>query len=151
MATRIQITIDCHDTERLAAFWITALHYEPTRPPDGSGSWVDYWRSRGLPEDELAEIAEGGYDKISDPDGIGPTIWFQPVPESKTVKNRVHLDLDVTDGRTAPLAERTTRVEAEAERLIAAGASRSRTLTFEGLDYYGVVMQDPEGNEFCLT
>jgi Glyoxalase-like domain len=81
---------------------------------------------------------------------VGPRVWFQPVPEAKVVKNRVHLDLDVGGGRTAPLAERRRRVDAEADRLVAAGATRFRALSEEGVDHYGVVMQDPEGNEFCL-
>jgi hypothetical protein len=87
---------------------------------------------------------------IVDPDGVGPRIWFQPVPEGKVVKNRLHLDLDVGGGRGAPLAARRDRVDAEADRLVAAGATRFRVLSEEGVDHYGVVMQDPEGNEFCL-
>jgi predicted enzyme related to lactoylglutathione lyase len=72
------------------------------------------------------------------------------VPEPKVVKNRVHLDLDVSGGRGVPLATRTELVDAEAERLTTAGATTLRILT-EGVDYYAVVMQDPEGNEFCLS
>jgi hypothetical protein len=150
MATRIQITIDGHDTGRLADFWTTALHYERQPPPDGSPSWTDYWRSRGLPEEDLAEIEAEGYDKIADPDGVGPGIWFQPVPESKTVKNRVHLDLDVTP-KDQPLLERIPVVDAEVARLVAAGASILSTNAEPGVDHYGVVMADPEGNEFCVS
>jgi hypothetical protein len=150
MATRIQITIDCADTALLSRFWAAALHYVEMEPPDGSASWVDYFRKRGLNEEELAEIAEGGYDKIVDPDGIGPRIWFQVVPEGKVVKNRVHLDLDLTS-REGPLAERRARVDAEVERLKQLGASVFNVLFEEGFDYYGVVLQDPEGNEFCVS
>jgi hypothetical protein len=150
MATRIQITIDCADTALLSRFWAAALHYVEMEPPDGSASWVDYFRKRGLNEEELAEIAEGGYDKIVDPDGIGPRIWFQVVPEGKVVKNRVHLDLDLTS-REGPLAERRARVDTEVERLKQLGASVFRVLFEEGFDYYGVVLQDPEGNEFCVS
>ena len=146
MATRMQVTIDCADPGRLARFWATALGYRLEEPPDGFASWQDYWVSRGLPPEEV----EDGYDSIVDPDGVGPRVWFQPVPEAKVVKNRVHLDLDVGGGRTAPLAERRRRVDAEADRLVAAGATRFRVLSEEGVDHYGVVMQDPEGNEFCL-
>ena len=140
------MTIDCADPGRLARFWATALGYRLEEPPDGFASWQDYWVSRGLPPEEV----EDGYDSIVDPDGVGPRVWFQPVPEAKVVKNRVHLDLDVGGGRTAPLAERRRRVDTEADRLVAAGATRFRVLSEEGVDHYGVVMQDPEGNEFCL-
>jgi hypothetical protein len=151
MATPIQITIDCTDSGLLARFWAAALHYVEMSPPDGSPSWVDYFRKRGLPEDELVEIGEEGYDKIVDPDGVGPRIWFQPVPEGKVVKNRVHLDLDLT-GRTQPVEERKIRIDAEVERLTALGATVLRVLTDEGgADYYAVVLQDPEGNEFCVS
>ena len=146
MATRMQVTIDCADPGRLARFWATALGYRLEEPPDGFASWQEYWVSRGLPPEEV----EDGYDSIVDPDGVGPRVWFQPVPEAKVVKNRVHLDLDVGGGRTAPLAERRRRVDTEADRLVAAGATRFRVLSEEGVDHYGVVMQDPEGNEFCL-
>jgi len=142
----MQVTIDCADPGRLARFWATALGYRLEEPPDGFASWQEYWVSRGLPPEEV----EDGYDSIVDPDGVGPRVWFQPVPEAKVVKNRVHLDLDVGGGRTAPLAERRRRVDAEADRLVAAGATRFRVLSEEGVDHYGVVMQDPEGNEFCL-
>jgi catechol 2,3-dioxygenase-like lactoylglutathione lyase family enzyme len=146
MATRMQVTIDCADPGRLARFWATALGYRLEEPPDGFATWQEYWVSRGLPPEEV----EDGYDSIVDPDGVGPRVWFQPVPEAKVVKNRVHLDLDVGGGRTAPLAERRRRVDAEADRLVAAGATRFRVQSEEGVDHYGVVMQDPEGNEFCL-
>jgi catechol 2,3-dioxygenase-like lactoylglutathione lyase family enzyme len=146
MATRIQVTIDCADPDRLARFWAEALGYRLQEPPDGFDSWQAYWVSRGLPPEEV----EDGYDAIVDPDGVGPRIWFQPVPEGKVVKNRLHLDLDVGGGRGAPLAVRRERVDAEADRLAAAGATRFRVLSEEAVDHYAVVMQDPEGNEFCL-
>jgi hypothetical protein len=146
VATQIQVTIDCADPGRLARFWADALGYRLEEPPDGFASWQDYWVSRGLPPEEV----EDGYDSIVDPDGVGPRVWFQPVPEAKVVKNRVHLDLNVGGGRTAPLAERRRRVDTEADRLVAAGATRFRVLSEAGVDHYAVVMQDPEGNEFCL-
>jgi catechol 2,3-dioxygenase-like lactoylglutathione lyase family enzyme len=146
MTTSIQVTIDCADPERLARFWAEALGYRLEEPPDGFASWRDYWVSRGLPPEEV----DDGYDSIIDPDGVRPRIWFQPVPEAKVVKNRVHLDLGVSGGRGVPLATRRRRVDAEADRLAAAGATRLRVLSEEGVDHYGVVMADPEGNEFCL-
>jgi hypothetical protein len=102
LATAIQVTIDCADPDRLARFWAEALGYRLEAPPDGFESWQAYWVSRGLPEEEV----EGGYDAIVDPEGVRPRIWFQPVPEGKVVKNRVHLDLGVSGGRGVPLATR---------------------------------------------
>jgi Glyoxalase-like domain len=150
MAIAIQLTIDCTDSARLSSFWRAALHYEEMPPPQGAPSWGEYFRARGLPEDEVREIEELGYDKITDPDGVGPRIWFQVVPEGKVVKNRVHLDLVITD-RTAPLDERKALVDKECQRMQALGASVFRVLYTEGHDYYAIVMQDPEGNEFCLS
>jgi Glyoxalase-like domain len=147
VATQIQVTIDCADPGRQARFWADALGYRLEEPPDGFASWQDYWVSRGLPPEEV----EDGYDSIVDPDGVRPRIWFQPVPEPKVVKNRVHLDLGVSGGRQVPLPTRRRRVDAEAERLVAAGATRLRVLSEEAVDHYAVVMADPEGNEFCLN
>ena len=70
------------------------------------------------------------------------------VPERKTVKNRLHIDVTVGGGRTAPFEIRKQRIDAEAERLAALGATVVRVLHEEGLDHYGVAMADPEGNEF---
>lgn len=146
MATRIQVTIDCADADRLARFWALALRYVPQDPPAGFNTWRDYYRSVGVPEEEL----DDGIDRIADPDGVGPGLWFQQVPEPKTVKNRVHLDLDASGGRTVPLPVRKERVDAEVERLVAAGASVMYALDEDFQDHYAVVLQDPERNEFCV-
>jgi len=92
-----------------------------------------------------------GQDCIIDPDGGGPRIWFQVVPELKTVKNRLHLDVSVGGGRAFPLETRRQQVDAEAERLAGLGASYVRVLSEAGLDHYGIAMQDPEGNEFDIN
>src|SRR5215813_5992797 len=84
MASSFQLVIDCADPEPLARFWAAALRYELEPPPAGFGSWDEYWRDVGVPEDELGV----GADCIIDPSGRGPRIWFQVVPERKTVKNR---------------------------------------------------------------
>jgi hypothetical protein len=60
----------------------------------------------------------------------------------------VHLDLNVTGGPAAPLAERRGQVDAEVERLLGLGASRLRVVEEQG--EYWAVMQDPEGDEFCV-
>lgn len=149
MATRLQVTVDCADPERLVAFWAEALGYVPAPPPEGFPNWLEYYRSIGVPEEELPE--EGDLtDSVVDPAGVGPRLWFQQVPEPKTGKNRLHLDLRVTEGRAVPLERRRERVDAEVARLLAAGASSQHVLATEGLDHYAVVMRDPEGNEFCV-
>jgi hypothetical protein len=149
MARKIQVTIDCADPGRLSRFWSTALGYDIQPPPDGFPTWNAFWRSIGVPEDELDDENDGS-DSVVDPDGVGPRIWFQQVPEGKVVKNRLHLDIDIGGGRGVPLEERRRRVTAEAERLAAEGATRLRVLQTEGMDHFGITMQDPEGNEFCL-
>jgi Glyoxalase-like domain len=73
------------------------------------------------------------------------------VPEPKTVKNRIHLDIFASGGRAVPIATRKQRVDAEAWRLISLGATMIRVLEEEGLDHYGVGMKDPEGNEFDIN
>ncbi len=101
----------------------------------------------GVPEDELGT----GADRIVDPDGQGPRIWFQVVPERKAAKNRLHIDIGVSGGRALPLETRRQRVDAEAARLVDLGAVLVRVLETEGLDHYAVAMNDPEGNEFDVN
>ena len=81
-----------------------------------------------------------------DPDGAGPRLFFQKVPEAKVAKNRVHLDVNVGAGLEGE--ERTARVNAEAERAAGLGATVQRVAQERG--EFWVVMQDPDGNEFCL-
>jgi hypothetical protein len=147
MAAGFQLVIDCRDPEPLARFWAAALGYEFAPVPEGFATWDDYWRDVGVSEEELGI----GEDRIVDPDGSGPRIWFQVVPELKTVKNRLHLDISVSGGRALPIETRRQRVDAEAERLAALGASYVGVLSEEGLDHYAVAMQDPEGNEFDIN
>jgi hypothetical protein len=143
-AIRVQLTVDCRDPDRLARFWETALHYTQPAVPEGFASWPDFWRSFDIPEAEVTETA----GSVVDPEGSGPRIFFQPVPEHKRLKNRLHLDLAVSGGRGTPLAERRAAIEAEADRLEAAGAG---TLWVNDTPtHYSVTMADPEGNEFCL-
>jgi hypothetical protein len=145
------LTIDCADTSRLVTFWCEALGYVPEPAPDGWDSWLAYWRAAGIPDDEL-EGAEHGSGAIVDPEGVRPRIWFQEVPEPKSVKNRLHLDVRHTPGREAmPYAQRRASVDAEVERLLALGASVARRNAPEGADYYAVTLHDPEGNEFCVV
>ena len=147
MAVSYQLVIDCASPEPLARFWAEALHYVIAPPPAGFESWDDFYRSIGVPEDELGI----GADRIEDPKGEGPDIWFQVVPERKSIKNRLHIDLHASGGRDVPLETRRERVEAEAARLVALGATRKHAIVEEGLDHYGVALTDPEGNEFDIN
>ena len=147
MTAKFQLVIDCADPEPLARFWVAALGYEFEPPPDGYDDWDDYWRAVGVPEDELG----GGIDCIVDPTGRGPRIWFQVVPERKALKNRLHLDIMVSGGRSNPIEARRQLVDAEARRLEALGATLVRVSSTDGLDHYGVAMRDLEGNEFDIA
>ncbi|MDT0446335.1 VOC family protein [Streptomyces johnsoniae] len=151
MEPELQLTVDCADPPLLVAFWTRALGYVPEPPPGGHATWRAFWAATGVPEEELPEGAGEAPESIVDPDGRGPRVWFQQVPEPKTVKNRIHLDLKVGGGRGIPLSERTRRVSAKVEQLTAAGASVLRIMDEPGMDYYGVVLHDPEGNEFCVA
>ncbi|MFF4138905.1 VOC family protein [Streptomyces mirabilis] len=145
---RLQLTIDCAEPERLATFWAAALGYEVEPPPAPFASWRAYWLDQGLSEEELG--TGDSSDSVVDPQGVGPRIWFQQVPEPKATKNRLHLDLGVSGGRGVPFATRKERVLAKVARLESAGASRLRVEESEESGSCFVVMQDPEGNEFCV-
>jgi hypothetical protein len=88
------------------------------------------------------------YEPAPAPDGA--TTWFQPVPEAKTVKNRVHLDVQVGGGRSVPVEQRQVVVRAKAAQLLAAGGVVLRELN-EVAGHFGVTMRDPEGNELYIT
>jgi hypothetical protein len=143
MATRVQVVFDCADPDRLARFWAEALGYKVQDPPEGYDSWETFLREMGVPE-EMMDSASA----VVDPDGAGPRIYFQRVPEGKVVKNRVHLDLNVSGGPGVALEARKEQVDAEVQRLVRAGATRQREMA--ELGEYCVVMQDPEANEFCV-
>ncbi|MCA1824307.1 MAG: VOC family protein [Mycobacteriales bacterium] len=147
MSVSFQLVVDCADPEPLARFWAAALGYELEPPPAGFASWDEYRRDLGVPEPELG----GGADCIVDPVGRGPRIWFQVVPEHKTTKNRLHIDIGVSGGRAVPMEMRRQRVDAAAARLADLGAQLVGTLAEEGLDHYAVAMRDPEGNEFDIN
>ncbi|MEU8898624.1 VOC family protein [Nocardia sp. NPDC048505] len=84
----------------------------------------------------------------ADPAGVGPRLYFQRVPEGKVVKNRVHVDVRVGTGLVG--AEREAALEAECARLTALGAVRLWLLPADDENESCLVMQDIEGNEFCL-
>ncbi|WP_435058712.1 VOC family protein [Streptomyces sp. bgisy060] len=136
-----QVTIDCADPVRLARFWCEVLGYVMPSPPEGFAAWEDYHRS--LPPEK-----QPVYFACSDPSGKGPRVLFQRVPEGKVVKNRVHLDVRAGTGLVG--AERLTVLEAECARLVALGAVHLKTLVADEENESCILMQDIEGNEFCL-
>ncbi len=143
MTVQFQVTFDSAKPSALARFWMVALGYELEKPPDGYDTWEAFLESIGVPENEW----DTGASAV-DPEGIQPRLYFQQVPEAKTTKNRLHLDLDVSQGRGMPLEQRRSEVNDAVARLEGVGATKLFEMT-EG-DHYHVTMADPEGNEFCL-
>jgi hypothetical protein len=143
MAIRLQVVFDAADPPKLAAFWGEAIGYVEEDPPDGFDSWEAWAVANDLPREDW-----DNYASRVDPDGAGPRLFFQRVPEPKTAKNRVHLDLDVSGGRGVPIEDRRRRVADAVERAVAAGATRVKD--YDEAGQHWVVLQDPEGNEFCL-
>ncbi|MFC9467924.1 VOC family protein [Streptomyces coelicoflavus] len=136
---KFQVTFDCAEPERLARFWCEVLGYVVPPPPEGCGTWDDYWSSQP-PE------RRGAWFACADPTGVGPRLYFQRVPEGKAAKNRVHLDVRVGTGLVG--AERLAALDAERARLVPLGAVHVRTL-YDGNDAC-IPMLDIEGNEFCI-
>jgi Glyoxalase-like domain len=126
MGSRLtEIVVDCHDPVALAAFWAAALDYQVVRTENGQVEIAPWER-------EPPDLA----DQVRQSPGV-PTLVFVTVPETKAVKNRLHLDLRPVDGSH----------EAELERLLGLGARRADV--GQGRVPW-VVLADPEGNEFCL-
>ncbi|MFE0019744.1 VOC family protein [Amycolatopsis sp. NPDC059021] len=138
---KVQVTFDCAEPERVARFWCEVLGYVVPPPPEGFATWNDYERS--LPPER-----QGAGFVCMDPEGVGPRLYFQRVPEGKVVKNRVHLDVRVGTGLVGE--ERVAALEAECTRLVALGAVRLHLLRADEYNESCLVMQDVEGNEFCL-
>jgi predicted enzyme related to lactoylglutathione lyase len=109
-----ELVVDANDVDRLADFWAAVLG----------------WERREAEDDGDAEIAA--------PDGSLPTILFEPVPEPKQVKDRLHIDVSPAAG---------SNQAAELERLLALGA---RQIDIGQGEVSWIVLADPEGNEFCL-
>ena len=127
MATHWTLGCDSADPHRLASFWALALGYvdEPGYvDPDGAS--------------------------IVDPDGKSPAIGFLRVPEPKSAKNRMHIDIRVAGEPPWQMAEREKLIRAKAAELVAAGATIVREHSY-GESFDHVVMLDPEGNEFCIA
>ncbi len=142
MTTRFQVTFDSAAPDKLATFWAAALGYIVQPPPEGYADWPTFFQAQGI------DVNIGDASAIVDPSGVGPRVFFQKVPEPKMAKNRMHLDLHVSDTRRVGQQEGRRRVNAEVQRLVGLGATQLRVADERG--EYWTVMADPEGNEFCI-
>jgi hypothetical protein len=143
MANSFQVTIDCADPHRLATFWAATLGYKIQDPPTGFSTWQEFLIAQGVPESEWNSASA-----IVDPEEKGARIFFQRVPEAKSAKNRLHLDVNVGGGPGVALSDRRQRVDTAVEQIVALGAAVVGPVEKHG--EYWVVLRDPEGNEFCL-
>jgi hypothetical protein len=152
MSREFQVTFDAHDPRALSSFWREVLGYVHPAPPgvelaedaDPLAAWADFLAQIGVPEEE-----RNTKSAIEDPEGNGPRVFFQQVPEDKVAKNRVHLDVRAAPGLHGD--DRMAALETECDRLVALGAKRLRRFEPEPpLSGGFIVMTDPEGNEFCL-
>lgn len=152
MVYDFQVVIDCADPARLARFWIQALGYTEEPPPRGFDSWDAALTAWNVPESDRNKLATAVPPDFDPASGVGarPRLLFQRVPEGKVVKNRVHLDIRAGGDRSTPPDVRWERIKARAAELEALGASRRGEFD-EGVMGRWIVMQDPEGNEFCVT
>lgn len=127
MAKEIQVAYDCADPGAQAEFWAQALGYRVQPQTEDLNEWA----------------------AVSDPDGKGPRLYFQKVPEGRTAaKNRLHLDVRSAPGLKGD--ERMAVLEAEAARLEELGAKRLYRLESDEVNEGIIVMNDPEENIFCL-
>jgi hypothetical protein len=143
LGVSFQVTFDCTNPDQLAKFWAQAIHYKESDPPTGFTNWQEFLKAQGVPEQEWNSASA-----IVDPEGTGSRIYFQQVSEPKTVKNRMHLDLNVSGGKKISMEERKKRIFDEVDRLIRLGARKLNVVDERG--EFWVVMADVEGNEFCL-
>jgi catechol 2,3-dioxygenase-like lactoylglutathione lyase family enzyme len=144
MPRDVQVTYDCADPGAQAVFWAEVLGYTLQPPPPGFDSWdaaLDAW---GVPAERRNDRSA-----LVDPEGSRPRLFFQKVPEGKSAKNRLHLDVRAAPGLEGD--QRMAALEAECERLTALGATRVRRFEPDPPMSGGhIVMEDPEGNIFCL-
>jgi catechol 2,3-dioxygenase-like lactoylglutathione lyase family enzyme len=144
MSRTVQVTFDAADPNGLAQFWNEVLGYRFDAPPAGFDTWDEALDHFGVPESDRNNASAS-----VDPEERGPRLFFQRVPEAKTAKNRLHLDVRAAPGLQGD--ERMAALEAECARLVALGARRlERHDPAPPLAGGHIVMADPEGNEFCL-
>ncbi len=128
MALHWTLGCDAADPHRLAGFWAQALGY----------------------------VLEPGFDdpdgaSIIDPEGIGPAIGFLRVPEPRTAKLRMHIDIRPAGENPPDLATREQMIRDTVARVVGLGAQVVREESYDGAHLGHVVMTDPEGNEFCVA
>lgn len=144
MHEQFQVVFDANDPQRLAAFWAIALHYEFQLPPPEFDTWDEFADKMGIPpedRDKLVALVPKGK--------TGNRILFQKVPEPKTAKNRVHIDVPSGAERHAPKLEKLAAIEAKVAELVEAGGTAGASHSEFGAVW--TLMQDPEGNEFCVV
>ena len=144
MSVAFGITFDCAHAGNLAEFWAAALGYEVQPPPPGFDTWKAWCEANEV------EYDPGHMAAINDPEKKGARLLFIRVPEAKTAKNRMHIDIHVSAGPPAAPEERVPAIEAKTAELEALGAKRVGEIKQE----FGAawqVMTDPEGNEFCVV
>lgn len=123
MAARIDLTLDCANPARLAAFWKLALGYEDEPPPAAFTTREEWLQEYGDPGDTADDGAW-----LRDPAGNGPRLSELRVPEPKTAKNRLHIDIRAAGSASAD--ERWARITQAADRLTAAGATSPQARAF---------------------
>ena len=142
---KLQVTIDCADPAALAEFWAAALEgYVVQPPPSGFESWPAALAAWAVPDSEWTSASA-----VVDETDARPRLFFQRVPEAKAVKNRLHLDVSVSDGPQIGVEKKRAQIAPAVERLTSLGATVVGEV--EDLGSVWTVMQDPQGNEFCVT
>jgi hypothetical protein len=155
MSREFQVTFDAADPIRLSLFWAEALDYV-IQPPPGSDlppetpasevleAWTSFLTKTGVPPERHRSASA-----LVDPADERPRVFFQQVPEPKSAKNRVHLDVRAAPGLAGD--DRMAALESECERLVGLGATRvQRFEPAPPMSAGHIIMTDPEGNEFCL-
>jgi hypothetical protein len=137
---KVQVAIDCKDPHALVRFWAAVMDYTVEDHSELINSLIaagQVTREDTVEVDGKLHFATAS--ACSDPTGNGPRLLFQVVPEPKTVKDRIHLDLHFGEDRR----------DAEVERIIALGATK--LWDGEQGPQRWVTLADPEGNEFCVS
>jgi Glyoxalase-like domain len=131
-----QLTVDTANPHTQADFWAAALGYQV----EDNSTLITGLLERGVAENADTTVHNGvlSWRELTAIRGNGPRVLFQRVPEGKTVKNRLHLDLNVGPDQ----------MFAEVDRLTRLGATQIAEVRDRGSHH--IVMQDPEGNEFCV-
>ncbi len=140
-----QVAFDAADPAALASFWQRALEpldYRLASPPPGFADWPAFLSAQGVPEKDWNSASA-----LVDQAGRGPRLFFQRVPERKSAKNRVHIDLGTGGGPSVPVEQQREALQAAVARLEQLGATFVEQQ--EQLGVVWAVMKDPEGNEFC--